>query len=170
MREETSFHYFLLCWNVGALLCLLTPLLIRFISFVSYKLVSKNNNGNQSSWWPWQNNNSQWELGNGVVIFVSIWSFAIFAFLVWYGNMIFRKPANPLPLLSALVMHANLSLMCGLLVFCLEVSLLQPKDTKDQASSMLYSLLQKFDLTKAKCIIIVLSYSGKWRSGLVIYI
>ena len=89
-----------------------------------------NNNGgndeNSGGWWFWGNNGEEMrredQQGRGAIVFVYLWSLLVFGLLVWYGNVVFRKNAHPLPLLSAMVVFWNMCFMCLILVCSLGVS------------------------------------------------
>jgi hypothetical protein len=87
-----------------------------------------NNANNSGGWWWWSNNNEDNERqreenqGRGAMIFVYLWTLMLFAILVWYGRLVFRRNAHSLPLVSAMVVFWNLSLMGAILVGNLGVS------------------------------------------------
>lgn len=121
--------YFVLSWNLGAVLSTLLP----FLTWLAAALVVRggNDEGEQqdqsSSWWSWGNGQQEErgpedQQGKGAIVFVYLWSLLAFGLIVWYGNAVFRNRAHPLPLLSALVVFCNACFMCLLLVCSLGVS------------------------------------------------
>ena len=125
--------YFVLSWNLGAVLSALVP----FLTWLAAALANGGDDAEEqsgddgeeqsSSWWSWGNGQQQErgpedQQGKGAIVFVYIWSLLAFGLIVWYGNAVFRNRAHPLPLLSALVVFWNASLMCLLLVCSLGVS------------------------------------------------
>jgi hypothetical protein len=120
--------YFVLSWNLGAVLSALLP----FLTWLAAALLKGGDNGEEqsSSWWSWGNGQQQErgpedQQGKGAIVFVYIWSLLAFGLIVWYGNAVFRNHAHPLPLLSALVVFWNACLMCLLLVCSLGVSVFE---------------------------------------------
>ena len=101
--------YFVVGWNVGAVVSVILPFVLWLVaSIIHTNDTNKNNNNgdgsNQSS--PW------WNSKNNGILFGYCWSLLLFGLIVWYGNVVFRKQANPLPLLSALVVFCNTNIIC----------------------------------------------------------
>mmetsp|Transcript_24446 Transcript_24446/g.40518 ORF Transcript_24446/g.40518 Transcript_24446/m.40518 type:complete len:281 (+) Transcript_24446:46-888(+) len=84
---------------------------------------NQNNNNQNSGWWWWSRNNEEDQdrrreenQGKGAVIFAYLWTLLVFGALVWYGNLVFRRNAHPLPLVSAMVVFWNMSFIGAILV------------------------------------------------------
>ena len=97
--------YFVISWNVGAVLSLILPLSLWIVACI-FHTSENNNNANSDGSNRWTNKSS-----NGLLFGYS-WSLLVFGLIVWYGNVVFRKQANLLPLLSALVVFCNTSIIC----------------------------------------------------------
>ena len=101
----TERDYFIVGWNVGAVVSVILPLAMWLIACIGH--TSENNNDNNSD------GSNQWNNKNmNGLLFGYGWSLLVFSLIVWYGNVVFRKHANPLPLLSALIVFCNTSIIC----------------------------------------------------------
>ena len=97
--------YFVVGWNVGAVLSVILPFVLWLVACIIHTSDNKNNNNGDGS-------NQWWNSKNNGILFGYCWSLLLFGLIVWYGNVVFRKQANPLPLLSALVVFCNTSIIC----------------------------------------------------------
>ena len=76
-------------------------------------------------WWWWGNGDARPEdQGKGALAFVYVWALVVFAVLVWRGNRVLGNKKDTRALFAALVVFANFTFLCWILVAGLGVSMM----------------------------------------------
>lgn len=83
-----------------------------------------NDQGEQRGWQWWGNGEEarQEDQGKGALAFVYIWALIVFVILVWRGNQVLGNKKDTRALFAALVVFANFTFLCWILVAGLGVS------------------------------------------------
>lgn len=112
-------------WNLGAAATVILPLLMYTIAALVHRNKDEHGGDNENNGWSrwWQQNDRRPEdEGSGALIFCYFWMLLQFGLLWWYGDLVFRRDAQILPLLTALITFCGLCFMGVILAVGLGVS------------------------------------------------